>query len=173
MIIQETPLEKPSFLQAVAPIKVQKAVIAVKKNVKDLALKSSAVDVALGVLIGAAVTPLATSFVEDIVVPPIAFLFGGKELGSMHWVLKDGPTPGSYQTVEEAKKDGAVIIRYGTFVQRTINCAIILVITYSLVRLIHTVRKEGGIKKFVQRKRTAASAAVEKLVTGTARVASK
>jgi len=161
VIIQE-PFIEPSFLQA-APVKIQEAVTEVKKNVKDLALESSAVDVALGVLIGAAVTPLATSLVEDIIAPPVALLFGGKELGSMHWVLKDGPTPGSYQTIEDAKKDGAVIIRYGTFSQRILNCAVILAITYSLIHLIQNVRREGGIKKFVHQKRTEASAALERL----------
>ena len=169
MIIREPGIQTPSFLQAVTPIPVQAAVKTIKQDVKDLALKSNAVDMALGVLIGAAVTPLATSLVKDVIVPPIALLFGGKELDNMHWVLKDGPTPGSYQTIDEAKKDGAVIVRYGSFAQRTINCAVILAITYSLIRLMQTVRKEGGIKKFVRRKRSSASSAVEKLVSGAVR----
>ena len=170
MIVQETHLEKPSFLKTVAPVKVQKAVTAVKDDVTDLALKSSAVDVALGVLIGAAVTPLATSLVNDLIVPPVALLLGGGELNTLHWVLKDGPTPGSYKTIEEAKKDGAIIVRYGAFAQSVINCAIILSITYGLIRFLRNAREKGGFKKYVQK--SAAGTAVGKLlgkVSGIAR----
>lgn len=162
MIVQESHLEKPSFLQKVAPKQVQKAVTAVKDDVKDLAIKSNAVDVALGVLIGAAITPLVNSLVNDLVVPPVALLVGKGELNTLHWVLKDGPTPGSYKTIEEAKKDGAIIVRYGAFIQSIINCAIILSITYLLIRFLKAARQEGGIKEYVQK--SAAGTAVGKLI---------
>jgi large conductance mechanosensitive channel len=170
VIVNEALIEKPSFLRTVAPVKMQEAVIAVKKDVENLAVKSNAVDVALGVLIGAAVTPLASSFVNDLIVPPIALLLGGGELNTRHWVLKDGPTPGAYKTIEEAKEDGAIVIRYGAFMQSSINCAVILSITYILVRFLKRAREEGGIKKYVQK--SAAGTAVGKLlekVTGATR----
>lgn len=150
MIIQE-PTIRPTFLQKVAPRQVQKAVTTVKDDVKDLAITSNAVDVALGVLIGAAITPLVSSLVNDLVVPPVALLIGHGELNTLHWVLKDGPTPGSYKTIEEAKKDGAIIIRYGAFAQSVINCAIILSITYGLIRFLKAAREGGGIKQYVQK----------------------
>jgi large conductance mechanosensitive channel len=169
VIVNGPRVERPSFLQTVAPEKVQEAVTAVKKDVKNLAIKSNAVDVALGVLIGAAVTPLASSFVNDLIVPPIALLLGGGELNTRHWVLKDGPTPGTYMTIEEARKDGAIIVRYGAFMQSIINCAVILSVTYTLIRFLKRAREEGGIKQYVQK--SAAGTAVGKLlgkVTGAA-----
>lgn len=130
------------------PSKIEKAVETVKKDVEDFALQSDAMDVALGVLIGAAVTPLTTSLVHDMIIPPFALLFGGRELSNMHWVLKDGPSPGSYTTIEEARKDGAVIIRYGNFIQSVVNCGIIFGITYGLLKFLKDVRKKGGFKQY-------------------------
>jgi len=166
VIIKETIEKPPSLLEKIAPKQVQQvqqAVKAVREDVKQLVLKSSAVDVSLGVLIGAAVTPLVKSLVNDIVVPPSA-LFFGRELKNLHWVLRDGPSPDSYATVEEAEDDGAVIIKYGSFAQSIINCVIILGVTYGIIRVLRGIRAEGGFVKYVQKTRSDAELAIGRLL---------
>ena len=133
-----------------APGKLKKAVKGVGKEVQEFTIKSSAVDVAIGVLIGAAITPLVESLIKDVVIPPVALLFGGAELDTLHWVLKDGPSPGSYRTVEAAKKDGAVVIRYGAFVQAGLNALIIMVVTIIIIKLLNAIRREGGVVEYMR-----------------------
>jgi large conductance mechanosensitive channel len=138
----------------------------VGKEVEEFTLKSNAVDVAIGVLIGAAITPLVESLIKDMIMPPFALLFGGAELDTFHWVLKDGPTPGTYTTIEEAKKDGAVIIRYGAFVHTIMNAIIIMAITILIIKLLNAVRREGGFVEYIKQQTTAVTKALGQFISG-------
>jgi large conductance mechanosensitive channel len=162
-------MSKPiAYAPVAAPTAPKKAPITIivdaQNEIKEFTARSSALDMTVGVLIGSAVTPLAKSLISDIIAPPMALVFGGAELDTLHWVLKDGPTPGEYKTIEDAKNDGAVIIRYGSFLQATVNCVVILAVTYTIIKLINSIRRKGGVTQYVKQQTTAAQRALARLM---------
>ena len=80
---------------------------------KDFAMKGNFVDMAVGIVIGAAFGTIVKSFVDDIIMPAVGVMTGGVDFGNMFAVIKDGADGASYATLEAAKEAGAVTINYG------------------------------------------------------------
>src|SRR6266404_8689593 len=92
------------------------------KEFKEFAVKGNAVDLAVGVIIGAAFSGIISSLVKDIVMPPISLLTGGLDFSNKFIILraaKDGST--AFNTPADAVKAGAVTWNYGNFVTLAIN----------------------------------------------------
>jgi len=87
-------------------------------------------DVAIGTIVGTAVNPLVKSLIDDLVMPPFGVVVGGMEFEDLFFILKEGEKGRPYKTREEAKKDGAVIVRYGLFVNKLVNFLIVATVAF-------------------------------------------
>jgi len=108
------------------------------KEFKEFAMRGSVLDLAIGIVLGAAFGAIVTSFVNDILMPPIGMLLGGVEFSNMFITLSGG----QYATLEEAQTAGAVTLNYGLFVNTLINFLIIAFAIFLVVRAINRMQRE-------------------------------
>src|SRR5438309_8666094 len=111
------------------------------KEFKEFAVKGNAVDLAIGVIIGAAFGSVVTSLVKDVIMPPISVLTGGLDFSNQFVVLraaKDGST--AFNTPADAAKAGAITWNYGNFITLLINFLIVAAAIFLLVRVINQLR---------------------------------
>jgi len=101
------------------------------KDFKDFLLKTNALALAVGVIIGAAVGKVVSSLVTDILMPPIGKMLGGIDLSNFFINLG----PGTYNTLAEAKAAGAATINYGVFVNAIIDFLIIAFCVYMISKI--------------------------------------
>ncbi len=111
------------------------------KAFKEFAIKGNAVDMAVGIIIGAAFGSIITSLVKDIVMPPISLLTGGLDWSNKFIVLRDAPEGGVYKTAADAAKAGAITWNYGNFVTLVVNFLIVAFCIFLLVRAINNMRR--------------------------------
>jgi len=111
---------------------------------KEFAVKGNAVDLAVGVIIGAAFGGIINSLVKDIVMPPISLLTGGLDFSNKFVILraaKDGSM--AFNTPAAAASAGAITWNYGNFITLAINFVIVAGAVFLLVRAINKLRKPG------------------------------
>lgn len=114
------------------------------KEFKEFAIKGNAVDMAVGIIIGAAFGSIISSLVKDIVMPPISLLTGGLDWSNKFVVLRDAPGGGVFTTAADAAKAGAITWNYGAFVTLIVNFLIVAFCIFLLVRAINNLRKPGA-----------------------------
>ncbi|KAA0888060.1 large-conductance mechanosensitive channel protein MscL [Oryzomonas rubra] len=101
------------------------------KEFKDFAVKGNVVDMAVGIVIGAAFGKIVSSFVGDVIMPPIGVLLGGVDFSSLSIIVK-----------EAVEKKPAVLINYGKFLQTIIDFTIIAFAIFMAVKAINSLRKK-------------------------------
>ena len=109
---------------------------------KEFAIKGNAVDLAIGVIIGAAFGSIINSLVKDVLMPPISLLTGGLDFSNKFVVLRaarDGST--AFNTPADALKAGAITWNYGNFATLVINFLLIAGAVFLLVRAINKIRQ--------------------------------
>lgn len=111
------------------------------KDFKEFALRGNVVDMAVGIIIGAAFSSIVTSLVSDILMPPIGILLGNVDFSSFFIVLKEGKMPGPYISPSAAKAAGAVTINYGIFVNSIVSFLIVAFAVFLLVRNINKLKR--------------------------------
>jgi large conductance mechanosensitive channel len=105
------------------------------KEFKEFAIKGNALDLAVGVIIGAAFGGIVNSLVKDIIMPPISALIGGLDFSNQFVVLKAGKDgAASFTNVADAVKAGAVTWNYGNFITLIINFLIVAFSIFLVVR---------------------------------------
>ena len=109
------------------------------KEFREFALKGNAVDLAIGVIIGAAFGAIVTSLVSDIMMPPIGKALGGVDFSTLCVVLGDG----TYPSLAEAQKAGAATINYGVFLNRLINFLIVAFVLFMVVKAVNRLKREA------------------------------
>src|SRR5204862_3862767 len=112
------------------------------KEFKEFAIKGNAVDLAVGVIIGAAFSGIISSLVKDLIMPPISLLTGGLDFSNKFIILraaKDGSA--AFNTPTDAVKAGAITWNYGNFITLAINFLIVAGAVFLLVRLINKIRE--------------------------------
>jgi len=112
------------------------------KEFQEFAVKGNAVDLAVGVIIGAAFGAIVNSLVKDVVMPPISVLTGGLDFSNKFLVLraaKDGSV--AFNTPADAGKAGAITWNYGNFVTLVINFLIVAGAVFLLIRAINKLRQ--------------------------------
>jgi large conductance mechanosensitive channel len=112
------------------------------KEFQEFAVKGNAVDLAVGVIIGAAFGAIVNSLVKDVVMPPISVLTGGLDFSNKFLVLraaKDGSV--AFNTPADAAKAGAITWNYGNFVTLVINFLIVAGAVFLLIRAINKLRR--------------------------------
>jgi large conductance mechanosensitive channel len=111
------------------------------KEFKEFAIKGNAVDMAVGIIIGAAFGSIITSLVKDIIMPPISMLTGGLDWSNKFMILRGAPDGATFATAAEAAKAGAITWNYGNFVTLIVNFLIVSFAIFLLVRAINNLRK--------------------------------
>ena len=113
------------------------------KDFKEFALKGNVVDLAVGVIIGAAFGPIVTSLVNALIMPPIGLLIGGVDFSNLFVVLKEGAkVPPPYESVAAAKAAGAVTLNFGLFINVVINFLIVALAVFFVVKGINRMRRQ-------------------------------
>jgi len=115
------------------------------KEFKEFAVKGNAVDMAVGLVVGAAFGRIVDSLVKDIMMPPLGILMGKVDFSNMFLVLADGNTPGPYPSLVLAQHAGAVTLNVGLFANVLISFLIISFAVFMLVRGINRLRAPATI----------------------------
>jgi large conductance mechanosensitive channel len=109
---------------------------------KKFAIRGNVVDMAVGIIIGAAFNGIVQSLVKDILTPPLGLITGNVDFANLFVVLKAGAsTPGPYETLEAAKAAGAVTLNVGVFVNTFISFLLVSFAVFLLVRYINELRE--------------------------------
>src|SRR5256885_10731296 len=111
------------------------------KEFKEFAIKGNAVDLAVGVIIGAAFGGIIASLVKDILMPPISLLTGGLDFSNKFVVLRGAPNGATFATPADAVKAGAITWNYGNFITLLVNFLIVAGAVFLLVRAINHLRR--------------------------------
>ena len=101
---------------------------------KKFAIKGNMLDMAVGIVIGAAFGTIISSLVKDIIMPPVGLLLGGVDFAEQFVLLSAGETPGPYVSLAAAQEAGAVTMNYGLFVNAIISFLIVAFSVFLLVR---------------------------------------
>ncbi len=105
---------------------------------REFAVRGSVVDMAVGILIGAAFGKIVSSLVEDIIMPPIGLITGKIDFSNLYVNLSEG----TYQSLAEAKAAGAATINYGIFINHFISFFVVAVCVFLLVRQINNLKRK-------------------------------
>jgi large conductance mechanosensitive channel len=115
------------------------------KEFKEFAMKGNVVDMAVGIIIGAAFGTIVTSLVADIIMPPIGLILGKVDFSSLFIVLKEGKVTGPYESLAAAKAAGAVTVNYGAFINTIVSFLIVAFAVFLVVRNVNKLRKEKEV----------------------------
>lgn len=107
------------------------------KEFREFATRGNLVDLAVGVIIGAAFTTVVNSFVNDIIMPPVGLLTGGTDFDNLFITL----TGANYETLAAAQEAGAATINYGLFINALINFLIVALVMFWVVRGVNRLEK--------------------------------
>lgn len=112
------------------------------KEFKDFAVKGNVLDMAVGIIIGAAFGTVVKSLVADVIMPPIGLLLGGVDFSNLFVTVSQGTVAGPYETLAAAQEAGAVTINYGLFVNEIVSFTIVAFAVFMLVRSFNKLKKE-------------------------------
>ncbi len=112
------------------------------KEFKEFAIRGNVVDMAVGIIIGAAFGTIVKSLVSDVIMPPIGMLLGNVDFTNMFVVLKQGATAGPYASLADAQAAGAVSINYGVFINTIISFVIVAFAVFMIIRWINNLKRK-------------------------------
>ena len=113
------------------------------KEFKQFAMRGNVVDLAVGVIIGAAFGKIVDSLVKDVIMPPIGLILGKVEFSNLFLVLREGASQaGPYLTVDAAQKTGAVTLNYGLFINVMISFVIVAWAVFLMIKLMNRLKNE-------------------------------
>jgi large conductance mechanosensitive channel len=112
------------------------------KEFKEFAMKGNVLDMAIGIVIGAAFGTIIGSLVADVIMPPIGLLLGNVDFSNLFLVLKEGKVAGPYASLAAAKAAGAVSMNIGVFINTIINFIILAFAIFLLVRSVNQMKRK-------------------------------
>ena len=112
------------------------------KEFKEFAMRGTVVDMAVGIIIGAAFGTIVNSLVQDVIMPPIGLLLGKIDFSNLFAVLKEGKVAGPYPSLAAAKAAGAVSINIGIFINTIISFVIVAFAVFLLIKMINKLRRQ-------------------------------
>jgi large conductance mechanosensitive channel len=116
------------------------------KEFKEFAVKGNVVDMAVGIIIGAAFGTIVKSLVADVIMPPIGLLLGNVDFSNLFMVLKEGAEAAApYATLADATAAGAVTINYGTFINTIISFIIVAFAVFMLIRNVNKLKRKEEV----------------------------
>ncbi len=110
------------------------------KEFKQFIARGNVIDLAVGVIIGAAFGAITKSLVDDLVMPVIGLLIGNVDFGNLFLTLHPGKLAGPAATLAEAKAAGAVTVNYGQFINVVLNFLLIALAVFGLVKVVNQIR---------------------------------
>ena len=112
------------------------------REFREFIAKGNVIDLAVGVIIGAAFQRIVDSLVTDVVMPVVGLATGGTDFNNMFTVLRDGlKLPGPYASLAEAKAAGATVIAWGAFVTQVLQFLILAWVVFLMVKAINRTRR--------------------------------
>ena len=108
------------------------------KEFKAFAMRGNVMDMAIGIILGAAFGKIVSSFVGDVLMPPLGLLLGGMNFSNLFVPL----TGGSYATLAAAKEAGAPTLNYGMFIQTIIDFLIVAFAIFMVVKAMNAAKKK-------------------------------
>ena len=112
------------------------------KEFRDFAMRGNVVDMAVGIIIGAAFGTIVNSLVKDVIMPPIGLALGKVDFANLFVVLREGSVAAPYASVADAAKAGAVSINYGMFINTIINFVIVAFAVFMLIRMVNKAKAQ-------------------------------
>jgi large conductance mechanosensitive channel len=111
------------------------------KEFREFAMRGNVVDIAVGLIIGAAFGAIVTSLVNDVIMPPVGLALGGADFSDLFILMKDGTPPGPYGTLAAAKAAKAVTMNVGVFINTILTFLIIAFAVFMLVKAVNAARR--------------------------------
>jgi large conductance mechanosensitive channel len=112
------------------------------KEFKEFAMRGNVVDMAVGIVIGAAFGTIVKSFVDDVLMPPIGLLLGNVDFSNMFFTLKQGgKAAGPYASLAAAKAAGAVTLNIGVFINAVISFLIVAFAVFMVVKAMNKMKQ--------------------------------
>ncbi len=108
------------------------------KEFKEFAMRGNVLDMAIGIIIGAAFGKIVTSFVNDVLMPPIGLLLGKIDFSNLFINLSEKP----YATLADAKAAGAAVIKYGVFLNTVLDFVIVAFAIFLLIRQVNRMTRQ-------------------------------
>jgi large conductance mechanosensitive channel len=113
------------------------------KEFREFAMRGNVIDMAVGIIVGAAFGAIVKSLVDGILMPPIGLLIGNVDFSNMFVTLKAGATAaGPYASLADAQAAGAVVISYGVFINAVISFLIVAFAVFLLIRSLNSLKKK-------------------------------
>jgi large conductance mechanosensitive channel len=112
------------------------------KEFKEFAIRGNVIDMAVGIIGGAAFGTIVKSLVDDILMPPIGLLLGNVDFSNLFAVIKAGKVAGPYETLAAAKAAGAVTVNIGVFLNTIISFVIVAFSVFLVIRQINALKKK-------------------------------
>jgi len=112
------------------------------KEFKEFAMRGNVVDMAVGIIIGAAFGTIVKSLVSDILMPPFGLLMGNVDFSNLFIVIKNGLTPGPFLTLAEAQKAGAVTVNYGLFINTVVSFIIVAFAIFIVIKGMNNLKRK-------------------------------
>ena len=116
------------------------------KEFKEFAMKRNVLDMAVGIIIGAAFGLIVTSLVNDVIMPPIGLLLGNADFSNIFAVLKEGKTARPYASAAAAKAAGAVTMNVGVFINTVIHFVIVAFAIFLLIRNVNRLKNRKRLR---------------------------
>jgi large conductance mechanosensitive channel len=113
------------------------------KEFKAFAMRGNVLDMAVGIIIGAAFGTIVSSLVNDIIMPPIGIVLGNIDFKNLFLVIKQGTAATPYISIEDAQKAGAVTLNYGRFINTVITFIIVAFSVFILVKGMNSAKKKN------------------------------
>ncbi len=108
------------------------------KEFKEFAMRGNVIDMAVGIVIGGAFGKIVSSFVGDVLMPPIGKLMGNVDFANLFYVLGDG----TYDSLAAAKEAGAATINYGVFINTVLDFVIVAFAIFMVIRQMNKLKKQ-------------------------------
>ena len=108
------------------------------KEFREFAMRGNVIDLAVGIIIGAAFGKIVTSFVNDIIMPPIGLLLGNADFSALFLNLSGG----GYATLAEAESAGAPVIKYGIFINTVLDFVIVAFAIFIVIRAMNKLKRK-------------------------------
>lgn len=113
------------------------------KEFKEFVMRGNVMDMAVGIVIGAAFGTIIKSLVADVIMPPIGLLLGGVDFSNLFIVLKEGAeAAGPYVALADAQAAGAVTLNYGVFVNTVISFIIVAFAIFMLIKAMNSAKRK-------------------------------
>jgi large conductance mechanosensitive channel len=112
------------------------------KEFREFIMRGNVLDLAVGIIIGAAFGAIVKSLVDDVIMPPVGLALGQVDFKDLYLLLKEGATPGPYASLAAAREAGAVTLNFGLFVNSVISFLIVGFAVFLVVRVANRMQRK-------------------------------